>query len=64
MDNQYCKVGTVTPITSGNHAISVLEYRYKTFLEKATDATYINTNLGEFFKRKAQGIKKILENLS
>ena len=64
MDNQYCKVGAVTPITSGNHAISVLEYRYKAFLEKAADATYINTNLGEFFRRKAQGIKKILENLS
>ena len=64
MKNQYCRVGAVTPITSGNQAISILEYRYQAFIEKATDATYINTNLGEFFKRKAQEIQKILENLS
>ncbi|TAI49467.1 hypothetical protein [Flagellimonas allohymeniacidonis] len=64
MNNQYCKVGTVTPITSGNQAISILEFRYRNFIEKASDATYVNTNLGEFFSRKAQGIKKILENLA
>ncbi len=64
MNNQYCKVGTVTPITSGNQAISVLEFRYRNFIEKASDATYVNTNLGEFFSRKAQGIKKVLESLA
>ncbi|TXN35018.1 hypothetical protein FVB32_10500 [Flagellimonas hymeniacidonis] len=64
MKNQYCRVGAVTPITSGSHAISILEYRYQNFIEKAADATYINTNLGEFFNRKAEAIKKILENLA
>ncbi|WP_298928426.1 hypothetical protein [uncultured Allomuricauda sp.] len=63
MKNQYCRVGAVTPITSGNQAVSILEFRYQSFIEKATDATYMDTNLGEFFKRKAQGIKRILENL-
>ncbi|MGX1929586.1 hypothetical protein [Flagellimonas sp. 2504JD4-2] len=64
MKNQYCKVGAVTPITSGNQAVTVLEFRYRNFIEKAADATYIDTNLGEFFKKKAQNIKKILEDLS
>ncbi|RDY60906.1 hypothetical protein [Flagellimonas nanhaiensis] len=63
MNNQYCKVGSVTPITSGSHAISVLEFRYRAFMEKAADTAYMDTNLGEFFKRKAQGIKKVLESL-
>lgn len=63
MKNQYCRVGAVTPITSGNQAVSILEFRYQSFIEKAADATYMDTNLGEFFKRKAQGIKRILENL-
>ena len=63
MQNQYCKVGTVTPITSGNHAVAVLKFRYQSFLEKAADATYMNTNLGDFFNRKAQELKKVLESL-
>lgn len=61
---QYCKVGAVTPITSGNQAVAALEFRYQDFIAKAADATYIDTNLSEFFKRKAQGIKKVLENLA
>ncbi|MEO9510536.1 MAG: hypothetical protein ABJN84_16745 [Flavobacteriaceae bacterium] len=64
MKNQYCRVGAVTPITSGNQAISVLEFRYQSFVEKAADAMYIDTKLGEFFNRKAQEIKRILENLA
>lgn len=63
MKNQYCRVGAVTPITSGAQAVSVLEFRYQQFIEMAADAAYINTNLGEFFKRKAQSIQKVLENL-
>ncbi|WP_421721943.1 hypothetical protein [Alloalcanivorax xenomutans] len=54
----------MTPITSGNQAITVLEFRYQKFIEMAADAAYINTNLGEFFKRKAQSIKKVLEQLA
>ncbi|MDC6367364.1 MULTISPECIES: hypothetical protein [Flavobacteriaceae] len=64
MNNQYCKVGSVTPITSGTQAIAALEFRYQAFVEKAADTAYMNTSLGEFFKRKAQGIQKVLENLS
>ncbi|AWX43486.1 hypothetical protein HME9304_00474 [Flagellimonas maritima] len=63
MNNQYCKVGAVTPITSLNQAVSVLEVMYQNFIEKAADATYMDTDLKEFFNRKAQGIKKTLESL-
>ncbi|MEM9000977.1 MAG: hypothetical protein AAGB24_12000 [Bacteroidota bacterium] len=63
MERQYCKVGAVTPITSGNQAVTILEYQYQNFIQKAADATYIDTKLGAFFERKAQGIKKVLENL-
>ncbi|NAY90308.1 hypothetical protein GTQ34_00115 [Muricauda sp. JGD-17] len=64
MNNQYCKVGTVTPITHGNQAIAALEFRYRAFLEKAKDATYANTKLGDFFKQKAEAFKNILDSLS
>lgn len=63
MENQNCRVGSVTPITSGNQAVAVLEYRYKNFLEKAADVAYIGTELGEFFERKARNLKKVLESL-
>ncbi len=63
MSEQYCKVGAVTPITSGSQAISVLEFMYQNFMEKASDATHMDTNLREFFTKKAQGIKKTLEGL-
>lgn len=64
MNNQNCRVGTVTPITSGSEAISVLEVMYNNFIEKAADVSHADTRLGEFFKRKAQGIKKVLESLA
>ena len=63
MQKQYCKVGAVTPITSGNHAISTLEVRYASFLQKASESQ-LNPNLGEFFKRKAEQIRKVLESLA
>ncbi len=63
MDKQYCKVGSVTPITSGNQAISILEDQYQSFMEKASNLEYNNTKLGEFFEQKAQKIKKRLEEL-
>ena len=63
MEKQNCRVGAVTPITSGTQAVAVLEYRYQSFIEKAADATYIGTTLGEFFEKKAQNIKKVLESL-
>lgn len=63
MNNQYCRVGAATPITSGNQAIHILEVMYQNFLEKAANVPH-DTQLGEFFKRKAQGLKKVLESLS
>lgn len=63
MENQYCKVGTVTPITSGQHAVAVLENRYKNFLKKASELKGTDSRLLEFFENKAKQIKGILENL-
>ena len=63
MNSQYCKVGAVTPITSGSQAISILEFRYQNFIEKASNVSNADTHLVEFFKRKAQSIKKVLESL-
>jgi len=63
MENQNCRVGTVTPITSGSHAVAVLEYRYQHFLEKASQMVNIDTRLSEFFESKAKSIKNTLEDL-
>jgi len=61
MKNQYCKVGTVTPLVNGNQAIHILEYQYENFLKKASSIN--DARLVEFFEHKAQKIKKTLENL-
>lgn len=63
MEKQYCKVGAVTPITGESNVIAILQYRYENFLSKAMDANYMDTKLGEFFERKAQSIRKMLEDL-
>jgi len=63
MEKQYCRVGAVTPIVEVSNPVAVLQYRYNDFLNKAMDANYMDTKLGEFFERKAQNIKKILEDL-
>lgn len=62
MSKQYCKVGSVTPMEANNDIISLLEYQYQTFMEKASKIQS-NTQLGEFFELKAQRIKKTLEDL-
>ncbi|MEE9364587.1 MAG: hypothetical protein V3U92_18460 [Cellulophaga sp.] len=63
MKKQYCKVGTVTPMTDGRYSISTLEYLYESFVDKATNIKYTGTKLGEFFEQKANKLKKELENL-
>ncbi len=63
MENQYCKVGSVTPITANRNVISLLEYQYQNFLEKAGNLEYTDAKLVEFFEQKAQKIQKILENM-
>jgi putative alpha-1,2-mannosidase len=63
MENQYCRVGTITPMSNERLAVTLLEYQYQNFMEKASDIKNANTALGEFFENKAQQFKKILENL-
>ncbi|CAM3550458.1 Lacal_2735 family protein [Zobellia roscoffensis] len=63
MENQYCKVGTVTSIASNRNAISLLEHQYQTFLGKANDMKYADTKLVEFFEQKAEKIQRVLENM-
>lgn len=62
MKNQYCKVGAVNPISNGAKGISLLEYRYQNFLEKAS--TIKDVKLIEFFELRAAKIKKTLESLA
>lgn len=63
MENQYCRVGAVTPITSGHHAIAIIENRYRYFLEKAANLKGSDSRLLEFFEHKAHNFKKLLEEL-
>ena len=63
MEKQYCKVGSVTPMTSGGQAMAILEYQYQSFMEKASSIKNSDTKLGEFFELKALKIKKLLEDL-
>ena len=63
MENQYCRVGAVTPITSGNHAVAILEHRYQHFLEKASSIGGMDAKLADFFESKARNIKNTLESL-
>lgn len=61
MNKQYCKVGTVTPMSNGRQAIHLLEYQYQNFMDRASSIN--DAKLVEYFEAKAQKIKKILENL-
>ena len=63
MNNQYCKIGSIKPITSGNSATAILEHRYHRFLEKAKNTSGIDTRLGDFFEAKTKSLKKALESL-
>ncbi|APQ18191.1 hypothetical protein [Maribacter hydrothermalis] len=62
MNKQYCRVGSVTPIAANADIITMLEYQYENFLDKASNLQS-NNQLGEFFEKKAQKIKKTLEGL-
>ena len=48
MNNQYCKVGTVTPITGLSQAASVLEVMHNNFIEKAASVSGKDSQLGPF----------------
>jgi len=63
MEKQYCRVGTTTPLGNGIQTISLLEYRYQNFLQKASSLKYSDSKLKDFFEMKAAKTKKDLENL-
>ncbi|MBQ4914338.1 hypothetical protein J8L85_07825 [Maribacter sp. MMG018] len=63
MEKQYCKVGSVTPITAKADAVTMLEYQYQNFLDKASNIEHTNTKLGDFFEQKAKKLQKALESL-
>ena len=63
MEKQYCKVGSVTPIAANGDVITMLEYQYENFLDKASNIKYSNTKLGDFFEQKAQKLQKSLDSL-
>jgi len=50
-------------MTANRNVISLLEYQYQNFLEKAGNLEYTDAKLVEFFEHKAQKIQKILENM-
>jgi hypothetical protein len=63
MEKQYCKVGSVTPMAANRNVISLLEYQYQNFLDKASNMEYTDAKLVEFFEQKAEKIQRILENM-
>lgn len=63
MEKQYCKVGSTNSLGTGSQTISLLEYQYQSFMEKASSIKYSESKLGDFFELKAKKIKKDLENL-
>ncbi len=63
MKNQNCKVGATTHISSGSNGPVRVEIFYKSFAAMASDTQYAGTQMGDFFDRKARGLKKIMEEL-
>lgn len=64
MENQYCKVGTISSMANGSKEIRYLEYQYQNFMEKAINKKYSDSKLAEFFELKASRIQKIIQTLT
>ncbi|WP_026809442.1 hypothetical protein [Arenibacter latericius] len=64
MKNQNCKVGSVTQMATNINTRPLLEEQYLSFMEKADRIKYSDSNLADFFERKAIKINKILKDLS
>jgi len=64
MENQYCKVGSVSSMPNGSKEINFLKCQYQSFMEKATSKKYSDSKLAEFFELKATKIQKIIQNLT
>ena len=63
MSNQYCKVGSTTPLSNEKGMVSLLESRYNSFVERANKIENANPKLGEFFQFKAMKIQRTLKKL-
>ena len=63
MEQQYCKVGATRPLMTDTQSVAGLWLRYRDFLAKATNLDHANAALREFFARKAEQLKRILESL-
>ncbi|MCK0190216.1 hypothetical protein [Arenibacter sp. F20364] len=64
MENQYCKVGSVSPRSQVTQEISLLEYQYQSFMDMATSKKHVDSKLAEFFELKAVKIQKIIQTLT
>lgn len=63
MENQYCKVGTTTPMDNGTYGINLLEHQYQNFMAMASSKKHSDSKLAEFFELKAMKIQKIIQDL-
>lgn len=50
-------------MAANRNVISLLEYQYQNFLDKASNMEYTDAKLVEFFEQKAEKIQRILENM-
>ncbi len=64
MENQYCKVGSVSPMTNVSKEMSFLEHQYQSFMDKASSKKYSDSKLADFFELKAAKIQKIIQTLA
>lgn len=63
MEQQHCKVGATRPWLSANEGAAILQVRYQDFMAKASDLSYADAALREFFEAKAIQLKRILDTL-
>ena len=63
MEQQNCKVGATRPWLSEQESVALLQIRYQDFLAKASDLSYADAALREFFNAKARQLKRILDTL-
>ncbi|MFM1879074.1 MAG: hypothetical protein RLZZ241_1940 [Bacteroidota bacterium] len=63
MDNQYCRVGASNTIAAGIEGKDWLERQYHYFMEKAAEAEQAESNLRDFFERKAQKLHNQLHSI-
>ena len=63
MNEQYCRIGAITPVADGSLGADWLEIQYRFFMEKAAEAAQAESGLRDFFERKAAQFQRMLQNL-